>query len=259
MSEPWIYRLDAGVLCLLLGLAMMLAAVAAGLLAKSRPLLAESRLGPIEASLFGLLALLLAFSFSGAASRYDARAGLMVDAANAMQGAILRADLYPEPVRTAMRTDLREYLEAQISFYETEGDDGKRDAAIARSNAIQQRLWARVSSLAHDPALGLPSVQNVGALDKLFTLTASRQIAARTHTPVAILLLLFVISVATAYTSAYAAGSTGKFSWPGYVGYSLLTALVIYITLDLDQPGRGLIRRDVQEQAFLALRVLLAG
>jgi len=258
VNESWIYRLDAGLLCVLTGFAMMLAAAAGAWLARLRPQLAESRLGPIETSLFGLLALLLAFSFSGAASRYEARSNLMVDTANALQGAILRADLYPEPLRAEIRTDLRDYLDAQIAFHEGEGDATQREGAIAQGEAAAQRLWGRVSEAARNPALGLASTQNIAALDRLFALTHSRQVAARTHTPVAILWLLFVLALATAYTSAYAAGSTGKFSWAGYVGYAVLTALVIYITLDLDQPGRGLIRRDVQEQAFLALRPLLA-
>lgn len=256
--EPWLHRFDAGLLSLAVGVLMMgAAAFGARRAGRLRPLPGRDHLSAVETGLFGLLALLLAFTFSGAAARFDARGALMIDAANALKGVILRADLYPPPLREAFRNDLRDYLAQQIALYDAERDDAALKDVVARSDAIQQKLWARAVQGAADPAHNLASAQMLPALDRLFGLAASRQAAARTHIPGVIIMLLFVMAVATAYTSGYAAGATGAFSTAGYLGFSLLTALVIYVTLDLDQPGRGIIRRSVQEQAFISLRPAL--
>ncbi len=51
--------------------------------------------GAVEGAVFALLGLLVAFTFSGAASRFDARRALVVEEANAIGTAYLRLDLLP--------------------------------------------------------------------------------------------------------------------------------------------------------------------
>ncbi|GGP19953.1 bestrophin-like domain [Silvimonas iriomotensis] len=218
----------------------------------------QSSLSAVETGLFGLLGLLLAFTFSGAASRFDNRASLLVDAANALHGVILRADLYPPAERAELRSALRLYLDAQIAFYDEEHDKTARQNIIQRSDDLQQQIWNKVANWSHEPANGLASTQTINALDRAFSLAASRQIAAQARLPGTIIWLLFIMATATAYTSGYVHGGRGRFSWAGYLGFALLTAMVVYVTLDLDSPGQGLIRRDVQEYSFTALRPLLA-
>jgi hypothetical protein len=57
---------------------------------------ARTGLAVVEGAVFGLMGLLLAFTFSGAASRFDARRQLIVEEANAIGIAYLRLDLLPE-------------------------------------------------------------------------------------------------------------------------------------------------------------------
>ncbi len=53
----------------------------------------------ISSTLLGLLALLLAFSFGMANSRFEIRRQLTTDEVNAIGTAILRTDVYPDSVR----------------------------------------------------------------------------------------------------------------------------------------------------------------
>jgi hypothetical protein len=257
MSLAWLYQIDSGATSLLLALTMVCAALIGARLGRRRNDTGPHGLGAVETGLFGLLGLLLAFTFSGAASRYDARSQLMVDTANALRTVVMRADLYPSPVRDAIRVDLREFLTAQSSFYRSEHDAQARAAAVTASDKAQQRLWAKIVAASADPGNGFASTQMVNNSERLFALTASRHVASSAHMPEAIVLLLFVLAVATAYTSGYAAGAAGSFSLPGYIAFSVLTGLVVYVTLDLDRPGQGVIRRDVQEQAIESVGALL--
>ena len=73
--------------------------------------------GTVEAGIFGLLGLLIAFTFSGGASRFESRRNLVTEEANAIGTAYLRIDLLPAAVQPAMRQSFREYLDARLESY----------------------------------------------------------------------------------------------------------------------------------------------
>ncbi len=62
------------------------------------------------AATMGLLAFLLAFTFSMSASRYDSRKQIIIQEANAIGTTYLRTDLLPEKPRGEARRLLQEYL-----------------------------------------------------------------------------------------------------------------------------------------------------
>jgi hypothetical protein len=69
---------------------------------------ASKGLGAIEGAIFGLLGLILAFSFSGALTRFDARRHLVVEETNDIGTAWLRIALLPADAQSHMRTISRE-------------------------------------------------------------------------------------------------------------------------------------------------------
>ena len=85
----------------------------------------DNSINPIEGSLLGLLALLLAFTFGMSASRYDTRRNVMLSEANNIGTVILRCDLYPDSTRTQLRSYLQQYLEARIQYFQSGTDNAK--------------------------------------------------------------------------------------------------------------------------------------
>jgi hypothetical protein len=255
MDFAWLHELDAALLSLTLAVMMTAAALVAARLTQARAAKkAGSAGGPaIEAALLGLLGLLLAFTFSGAVSRFDTRSHQMVELASAIRAAAERADFYPPETRAALRRDLAEYVEAQAVFYRSEHDEAELRAATDRIKAIQQQLWSRVVASSRDPANALATNQMSARLDAMFALSESREVSSRNHMPGIVFVLLFVVATATAYASGHASGLAGGFGLTSYGVFAILTSLVVYVTLDLDSPGRGIIRRDLQEQAIEAV------
>ncbi len=78
---------------------------------------ARAGTGAVEGAVFALLGLLIAFTFSGAASRFDARRDLVVQESNAIGTAYLRLDLLPANAQPAMRERFRQYLDARLDIY----------------------------------------------------------------------------------------------------------------------------------------------
>src|SRR5271169_1628111 len=91
--------------------------------------------GAVQAAALGLLALLLGFSFSLVASRYDARREVIVHEANAIGTAYLRAQLLPEPQRSESREIFHRYVAERIRAYDL-GTEAATNAAI-RSEELQ--------------------------------------------------------------------------------------------------------------------------
>jgi hypothetical protein len=71
---------------------------------------ASKGLGALEGAVFGLMGLLVAFTFSGSASRFRDRRELILQEANAIGTAWLRLDLLPADARADLQGDFRRYL-----------------------------------------------------------------------------------------------------------------------------------------------------
>src|SRR5262249_49676276 len=61
----------------------------------------------VESALYALLGLMIAFTFSGASSRFDLRRAQTVQEANAIGTAYLRVDLLPASAQPALRAKFR--------------------------------------------------------------------------------------------------------------------------------------------------------
>src|SRR4029077_8746233 len=76
----------------------------------------------LETAVFAFLGLLIAFTFSGALTRFDVRRGQVVAEANAIGTAYYRVDLLPASVQPKLRASLREYVDSRIETYRNFGD-----------------------------------------------------------------------------------------------------------------------------------------
>src|SRR5678810_830263 len=96
-----------------------------------------------ETATLGLLALLLAFTFSQSLQRYDSRSDQVVDEANAIGTAYLRIDLLPPSLRDEVRALMREYVNQRVesSTIATSRESEWR-ASVAEAGRLQAALWS---------------------------------------------------------------------------------------------------------------------
>src|SRR5215510_4859227 len=97
--------------------------------------------GAIEGSIFGLMGLLIAFTFYGAGARFDIRRALIVREANAIGTSYLRLDLLPAEVQPQLREDFRRYVRSRLDVYEKVPNVDAVNAALDRSSILQRKLW----------------------------------------------------------------------------------------------------------------------
>src|SRR5271163_2709759 len=104
-------------------------AVAGSLLGRRYPTAADEQnehLGVILAATLTLLSLIIGFSFSMAANRYDQRKNFEEAEANAIGTEILRADFLPPTDAANVRELLAEYTGLRIQFYLNKDDNQRK-------------------------------------------------------------------------------------------------------------------------------------
>lgn len=205
---------------------------------KSKP---ESDASGILSSLLGLLALLLAFTFGMAGTRYEARKANLVQEANDIGTAILRSDVYPDSLKTAFKKDFKNYLDARIMYFRAGRKDAKIDTAQQQAAESSHNLWQRATKLAQNKDFFIQSNMMLPALNNMFDIAAATNASYNFKVPVSIVYLLLIFSVVNSFYVGYNAGYKKQLELFFVFGFCLLTCLVIFITLDLDRPRRGFI------------------
>lgn len=215
---------------------------------------AHEGIGVIEAAIFGLLGLLLGFTFAGGASRLDARRQLVVQEANAIGTAYLRLDVLPIDGQPEMHRLFRDYVEARLRVYEKLPDRAAAEQELARATELQNEIWShavvgsRNDSTQNTARLLLP------AINDMIDVTTERTVALDTHLPRLIFALLATVAVTSGLLAGYAMAKRGRRSVLHMILYAAVIAVTLYAVLDLENPRFGLIRLDAADRALLQLR-----
>jgi hypothetical protein len=221
---------------------------------EQHPELAHEGIGVIEAAVFALLGLLLAFSFAGGTSRLDTRRQLIVQEANAIGTAYLRLDELPASDQPEMRVLFRKYLESRIRAYEKLPDTEAAEEELGHSAQIQQEIWARAVTASRADATQNTARLLLPALNDMIDVTTSRTIALHTHLPPLIFTLLISAALLSGLLAGYDMAKRRSRSWLHMVLYAAIIAVTIYTVLDLDYPTSGLIHLKAADKALVQLR-----
>jgi len=213
-----------------------------------------SETGALDAGVFGLFGLLIAFTFSGAATRFDARRELVVKEANAIGTAWLRVDLLPREAQPELRDLFRRYADARIALSGRDPGDAGATADLARCAALQGELWTRATEAAR--ATGNPGVVTLVAasLNDMIDLTTTRAAAWQMHPPSVVFVLLFGLGLASSFLAGLASARSARLEWTHALVFACVIAAAVYVILDLEYPRLGLIRVDAIDRFLIEVR-----
>ena len=102
----------------------------------------------LQGAVLGLLALMIAFTFAMALSRFEGRRDAMLNEANAIGTTALRARLFPEPHSTETLKLLREYVQVRLDITQRVPTPEEFSAAVSRSSEIHEALWQQAKAMA---------------------------------------------------------------------------------------------------------------
>ena len=210
-----------------------------------------------EGAVFALLGLLLAFSFSGAAARFEDRRWLINEEANAIGTAYLRLDLLPAEAQQPLRELFRRYAQVRATVYQDVQSQDEVAARTMQGSQLQNEIWKQAMAALRLPGASSPATMLLTpALNEMFDITTTRATATRNHPPNVIFILLAVLSLGGALLVGYATSTNKDRSWFHHAAFSLAITLAIYVIVDLEYPRLGLIKIDSADQV---LRDVAAG
>lgn len=207
-----------------------------------------------EAAVFGLLGLLIAFTFSGAAARFHDRKQLLAEESNAIGTAYLRVDLLPADAQPGIRELFRKYTDLRATVYRAAADEVETTARLAATESLQGEIWrASLKALQQPGAAAQATMLLVPALNDMIDITATRAMATQTHPPAAIFVLLAGLCLVGAMLVGHASQSKDRpWFYPGL--FAAILSVTVFVILDIEYPRLGLIRIDSADQILLDLR-----
>jgi hypothetical protein len=213
----------------------------------------KGQAGALMGAALGMLAFLLAFTFGMAGSKQDVRKKLVLEEANAIGTAYLRAQILPEPSSSKIKGLLHEYVGVRLKGAQSVKSIDQVKQAIARSEELHNELWALSVSLAKENSGSIFAGLFVDSLNKVIDLHSKRITAGiRNRIPMSIGITLYFVAILTMTLMGYQAGLTGIRTLVARFALILAFASVMLLITELDRPGKTMIK--VSQQTMIDLQ-----
>ena len=208
----------------------------------------EAPVGGMVGATLALLALMLAFTFGLAGSRFEDKRQVVLSEANAIGTAYLRAAMLPEPMRTQTQQLFREYVDVRLEAVQPD----KLSYAITKSEELQNRLWAQAVAASEKDRSPITALF-IASLNEMIDLHATRMMAAlRSRVPAVIWIVLFLLSFLSMAMMGYHEALTNSRRSIAVLALILGFSSVLFLIVDLDRPRQGTLQ--VSQQAMIDLR-----
>jgi hypothetical protein len=198
--------------------------------------------GAVNGAMFGLMGLMVAFTFSGAASRFDQRRHLIVEEANDIATAYRRINLLPEAAQDAFRDKFRDYLDTRLATYRVGADPVRIAELLHHTDQHQHKMWTMaIDAIARAPT---PTVaaQMLPPLNAMFDIVTTRTAAAQMHPPAVVWVMLAGLTLVCSFLVGYDTASSGRRYGIHLCIYAAIFALTLYVIVDMEYPRVGFIR-----------------
>jgi hypothetical protein len=215
----------------------------------------RGNLGPVEGAVFALFGLMVAFTFSGAATRFNEKRMLIAEEVNTIETAYLRLHLVPQEAQSELQELFRRYVDSRLETYRKLPNMEAAKLEMAKSKKLQEEIWTEAV-----PATVLPkSHPDAGklllpALNNMIDITTTRTMALQTHPPRIIYALLFGLGLVCSLLAGYRMSTAQHRSWLHILGFTVITVIIVYVMLDAEYPRAGLIRLETADQLLVDLR-----
>jgi hypothetical protein len=215
----------------------------------------RSNLGTIEGAVFALFGLLMAFTFSGAALRFNEKRMLIADEANSIETAYLRLHLASQQEQPGLQELFRRYVDSRLETYRRLPNMQAAEMEMANSKKLQGEIWTQAVAATRLPnshpdagKLLLPGLNN------MIDMATTRTMALQIHPPRIIYLLLFGLGLLCSLLAGYRMAGGQHRSWLHIFGFAVITVIIVYVMLDVEYPRSGLLRLETADQLLVKVR-----
>ena len=226
-----------------------------GLRRRSKGSTEEGGLGNIEGAMFALFGLMIAFTFSGAATRFNEKRMLVAEEANTIEVAYLRLQLLPEDTRGPLQALFRDYVDSRIETYHRLPDIKSAEEEMRETKKIREAIWAAAVSATGSPAAHVDAGKlTLPAINEMIDIMTIRTMSLHMHPPKIIYLLLFGLGILCSMLAGYRMSAGKDRSWLHILTFVTVTVSIVFVILDVEYPRWGLIRIQGADQVLVDVR-----
>jgi uncharacterized membrane protein YedE/YeeE len=207
----------------------------------------------VERAILILFALLMAFTFSRAVSRFNEGRMLVAEEVNAIETAYLRVQLVSEGAQPALRGLFRQYVDARLGIYHNLPRNELAGPEMRAYRKLQKEIWtesvAAIRLPNSDPAAGsllLPAVNNM--INVSTTLTMSLQ----SRPPEIVYAFLFGLGLICSVLMGYRTARGRLRRWFHIIVFTVIIVFALYTALEY--PRRALIHLEFADQRLVKIR-----
>ena len=216
---------------------------------------ARAGIGTVEGALLALLGLLIAFSFSGAAARFDARRQQIIDEANDIGSAYMLIDLLPSETQPPLRDKFRLYVDSRLEAYRKMPDLVAARAEFERSKTLQHEIWTQAITATRDSGYEPVAMMILPAISKMINISTERTLAIQLHPPTIIFVMLAGLMLIGSLLAGYGMASRKSRNWMHTAAFVVILALTVYVIRDLEFPRLpGLVGMNDIDNVMVDLR-----
>jgi hypothetical protein len=156
---------------------------------------------------------------------------------NAIGDFYTTVSLLDEPVRSRLQAVVRQYVEHRLLLTQTTRDETTLQRQLDEIRAMHGQMESQVKEAVD---AGTPVVvPHVNTLNELTSAHASRLSAMRDRVPPSFVLLLVLAAIISMVLMGWQQGLSREWHPAAAIGFTVLVCLVLWVTLDLNQPQRG--------------------
>lgn len=212
----------------------------------------KSQIGAVEAAILGILGLLLAFTMSMAVTRFEARKQAVLEEANAIGTAYLRARLLAPPEGPEIAGRLRHYLDVRVDYVRAAFVPGQLAAKRMEAQRLQEEFWSQAVAAAQREPNPVKAGLLLPALNQVIDLEAASWTAFHNRVPTTVIYVNPLVALLAVLLVGYTFGLEGRRQVFSLCLLILAIGLVLTVIIDLDRSYRGLIQ--VGQQPLIELQ-----
>lgn len=210
----------------------------------------------LVSAILGLMALVVAFTFNGAAGRLDQREHLILAEVNSISSAITAVSYVNPDDQNGLRATLRDYLDKRMVLYtdifDKKGLAERQQLVDAIFSTLNAQALTAVQNVSPDKrALANDLVRKVNDLTSAYD---NQRQAMWMHPPKIIWISLIALVIIGSFLAGYKSGLSQRKERFLTLLFALLMSFAMYLILSLEFPLLGHVNLDAFNNEFVRLR-----
>ncbi|MCE7530064.1 hypothetical protein [Polynucleobacter sp. IMCC 29146] len=211
------------------------------------------------AAIFGLLALVIAITFSGASDRFDKRRDLIMNELSTISSAYLSIDLLKAEDQPKLRALFKKYVDLRLQVYKKPMEIEDQAKIFQQRLEIGNEIWqGAVKAVKTMSPLSfadtLVAAKILPTISAMFDASDYQRVGMKMHPPPALWVLLFLLAFVGSLVAGYIMGIEERRDWLLTIVFIIVMVATISLVLDIEHPRDGMINLDRVDQEIAHFR-----